>query len=223
MIELKNIKKQLTQAGEVIDLFKDMNFVFEKDKSYAIVGSSGVGKTMLLMLLIGLEHPTEGSVIVEGRRLGSPDFDAWVEFRRKNVGIVFQNNNLCEEFTALENVALPLLIEGIRMSDAMALAKQHLETVGLFDKSSRYPAQLSGGEKQRVAIARALVKNPKILLGDEPLGALDPKTAAQVGTFLIQATRQVQLSIIVTHNIEFAKSFDYIYELKPGGIFEKVK
>lgn len=220
MIKLDRITKVLPQSsGDEVVLFESMCFQFEKGRSYAIVGASGVGKTMLLMLLAGLETPTDGKV----EYVGFPDsFEESTVFRRRNVGLVFQNSNLCEEFSAVENVMLPLLIQNRDFREAESEAKQVLERLGLGAKSSLFPDQLSGGEKQRVALARAIVKKPRILLLDEPTGSLDPRTGAQIADIILSIVSEVEYPITVTHNIEFARRFDYIYELKPGGRFEKI-
>jgi len=219
MIQLLNIRKTFYQASAQITLFEDLNFSFKPHTRYCITGPSGIGKTMLLMMICGLELPDLGSVIVDG--VAVKDDNAG--FRLNNVGLVFQNHNLCEEFTAKENVMFPLLLQGHTYREAEKVALEILEQVQLSSHVNKFPEQLSGGEKQRVAIARALITKPKILICDEPTGNLDPETAAEVSKLLLDFAKQCKYSIFVTHNIEFAKSFDVILQLKPKGLLEYVK
>ncbi|MCS6893429.1 MAG: ABC transporter ATP-binding protein [Deltaproteobacteria bacterium] len=220
MIELVGISKIFNHGSERIELFKDLSFFFMPNRSYAITGASGVGKTLLLMMIAGLEEPTAGLIKFNGKVLAT--HDEKVDFRLRSVGLVFQNSNLCEEFTALENVALKLLLAGRSLHEAKSEARKFLEKLGLEDRLSSYPEQLSGGEKQRVAIARAMCSNPQILLLDEPTGSLDPKTAEIVSDLISSIAKHISYCIVVTHNIEFARRFDYIYQLKPGGVLVQI-
>lgn len=220
MIEIVQLKKVIIQADTEIPLFDNMNFAFQRHTSYAIVGPSGVGKTMLLSLIAGLEKPSSGQILFDKKSIDS--VSDITEFRRQHIGIVFQNSNLCEEFTALENVMLPCLLNGLNLELAREESEQALEVCRIANKKNSFPDQLSGGEKQRVALARAIVKKPKILLLDEPTGSLDPKTGIQIADLILQLSKNSEYFILVTHNIELARRFDYIYELKPGGNLEKL-
>jgi len=219
MIQLLNIRKTFSQGSAQITLFEDLNFSFKPHTRYCVTGPSGIGKTMLLMIICGLELPDYGRVVIDEVALK----DDTASFRLKNVGLVFQNHNLCEEFTAKENVMFPLLLQGYQFKEAEKAALEILDQVQLSSHVNKFPEQLSGGEKQRVAIARALIKKPKILICDEPTGNLDPETADEISKLLLDFAKQCKYSIFVTHNIEFAESFDVILQLKPKGLLDYAK
>jgi lipoprotein-releasing system ATP-binding protein len=184
----------------------------------AIVGRSGIGKSTLLHLLGGLDVPSKGSISLAGVNVGSLSTDDRAAFRGRTVGFVFQFHHLLPEFTAQENVAMPLIIRGVGRREAHRDAAVILERVGLADRMSHRPGELSGGEGQRVAIARALVGKPPILLADEPTGSLDVTTAEEVRRLFGEVSREDgRLTVVVTHSKELAKSMDVVYEMLPGG------
>ena len=200
-----------------LELFAGLNFTVAAGEMVAIVGQSGAGKISLLHLLAALDKPTAGEVWVGGVRVGGLSSNDASEFRNREVGYVWQFHYLMPEFTAVENVAMPLLARGVARSDALAKAQMWLGEVGLGDRGLHRSGELSGGEQQRVSLARALVTEPKVLLADEPTGDLDSKTAEAVFA-LIQGLHRAHglTSVLVTHNAEFASRCDRVMTLRDG-------
>lgn len=198
-----------------LELFAGLSFTVAQGEMVAIVGQSGAGKSSLLHLLAALDKPTAGEVWVGGIRLGGLSNRQAAEFRNRDVGYVWQFHYLMPEFTAVENVAMPLLSRGLPRGEALAKAQQWLGEVGLGDRSLHRSGELSGGEQQRVSLARALVTEPKVLLADEPTGDLDGKTAEAVFG-LIRSLHQAHglTSVLVTHNAEFAGRCDRVMTLR---------
>ncbi len=199
--------------GEVIALH-NVSLSLDAGKTLAVVGASGAGKSTLLHLLGGLDHPTSGEVLLEGRSLYSLDDRERTELRNRSLGFVYQFHHLLREFTAQENVAMPLLIRRIAKPEALEKAGRVLEQVGLGHRLRHTPGMLSGGERQRVAIARALITQPKCILADEPTGNLDRTTANKVFDVLMQSVRESQCSLVlVTHDPELAARCDSVLTL----------
>ena len=213
-VECRHVKKTY-QMGEVtITALQDVNFEIENGEFCVIVGASGAGKTTILNIIGGMDTLTEGEVILDGNRISDYKPKQLTTYRRYDIGFVFQFYNLVQNLTALENVELASQIcrEPI---DAMTVLKQ----VGLENRAANFPAQLSGGEQQRVAIARALAKNPKLLLCDEPTGALDSATGVEVLKLLMEQCRKGENTvIIVTHNSLIADIADIVVRVKNGKI-----
>jgi lipoprotein-releasing system ATP-binding protein len=202
--------------GEVV-LFRDLGFTVNAGEMVAIVGESGSGKSSLLHLLAALDRPTEGDVWVDQTRVGGLNARQAAEFRNREVGYVWQFHYLLPEFTALENVALPLLARGDRRPVALERAREWLGEVGLSERASHRSGELSGGEQQRVSLARALVTGPKLLLADEPTGDLDAKTAEVIFGLIKKLHRDHNLtSVLVTHNMEFAERCGRVLRLRDG-------
>ena len=202
--------------GEVV-LFRGLDFSVAAGEMVAIVGESGSGKSSLLHLLAALDTPTAGEVWVGETRVGGLNARQAAEFRNREVGYVWQFHYLLPEFTALENVAMPLLARGMRREPALEHARIWLDEVGLAARAGHRSGELSGGEQQRVSLARALVTGPKLLLADEPTGDLDGKTAEVVFGLIQQLHREHQLtSILVTHNMEFAVRCGRVLRLRDG-------
>jgi lipoprotein-releasing system ATP-binding protein len=200
-----------------LELFHSLNFSVAAGEMVAIVGQSGAGKSSLLHLLAALDRPTAGEVWVNDRQLGRLSSRQAAEFRNREVGYVWQFHYLMPEFTAEENVAMPLLARGLRRPDALAKAKHWLGEVGLADRALHRAGELSGGEQQRVSLARALVTQPRVLLADEPTGDLDTRTAEAVFTLIQRLHRAHGLtSMLVTHNPEFAGRCDRVLTLYDG-------
>jgi lipoprotein-releasing system ATP-binding protein len=222
-IVLSNLSKVFHDGERNLTIIEDLTFSFPNQGSMAIVGRSGVGKSTLLHLMAGLDRPTQGQVLYDGRPLGALSEDLLAEFRGQHVGFVFQSPNLLPEFTALENVMLPLIIGGVGDAEAARRASEILCRVGLKERLSHRPGEISGGESQRVAIARALVREPAVVLADEPTGNLDLNSARDVQAVLLELNAELKnLLVIVTHSLELARSLDAVYEMKPGGNLERV-
>lgn len=217
-VEFKNVKK-VYKTGEVeINALRDASFEINKGEFCVIVGASGAGKTTILNILGGMDTLTSGSAVLDGVEISSLDKKALTEYRRYDVGFVFQFYNLVQNLTALENVELASQICKEPL-DASAV----LEQVGLSERKNNFPAQLSGGEQQRVAIARALAKNPKLLLCDEPTGALDYNTGKQVLKLLQDTCRSTGKTVVViTHNQAITAMADRVITVKSGTV-ESVK
>ena len=207
----------LTLAGNAgpVEILKGITLTVGKGESVGLIGPSGSGKSSLLMLLGGLERATTGSVRALGQDLTAMDEDALARFRRQNMGIVFQSFHLIPTMTALENVAVPLELAGVR--DAFARAEEELRAIGLGSRLDHYPAQMSGGEQQRVALARAAVPRPAILLADEPTGNLDGATGETIMELLFDLRdRHGATLIMVTHAPELAARCDRVIGLRDG-------
>jgi lipoprotein-releasing system ATP-binding protein len=217
IIQLQNLEKTYTTARGALTLFRGLNLEVQAGEMVAIVGQSGAGKSTLLHILGALEAPTAGTVIcasVDVTRLTVREAAA---FRNREIGYVWQFHYLLPEFTALENVALPLLARGVNKREALATAAKWLGEVDLEDRGDHRPGELSGGEQQRVALARALVNNPRLLLADEPTGDLDEATAGRVFELIARLHRTHGLtSILVTHNMELAARCTRVLHLECG-------
>ncbi|MCI5569183.1 MAG: ABC transporter ATP-binding protein [Candidatus Alectryocaccobium sp.] len=213
-VELKDVKK-IYKMGEIeIDACDGINFEINKGEFAVIVGPSGAGKTTVLNILGGMDTATSGDVIVDGRNISQLKNKKLVEYRREDIGFVFQFYNLMQNLTAIENVELALQI----CKDPLD-ADEIIEDVGLADRKYNFPAQLSGGEQQRVAIARALAKNPKLLLCDEPTGALDYVTGKSILKLLQDTCRQRGMTVIViTHNTALTPMADRVIHIKNGKV-----
>jgi len=216
-IALKSLHLSLGSGPTRVEVLKGITLNFRRGKATAIVGPSGCGKSTLLMTLAGLERPDSGSVEIDGQTITDMGEDALAEFRGQKIGIVFQSFHLMPTMTALENVAVPLELAG--RSDAFVRARDELAAVGLADRASHYPSQLSGGEQQRVALARALVGDPSILLADEPTGNLDERTGSSIIDLLLgQRARRGSTLVMVTHDLSLAARCDEIVRLHSGEV-----
>lgn len=217
-IHIENLTKRYQDADRELTVINNLTFAFPEKGSVAIIGRSGTGKSTLMHLLGGLDAPTSGSVKYGDVAVSSLSSDDRAAFRGRNVGFIFQFHHLLPEFSARENVALPLIMHGASDVEANGKAEELLSKVGLSHRMDHLPSQLSGGEQQRVAIARALVARPKVILADEPTGNLDVVTASEVQQLLLDINREYQSTlIIVTHNHELARSMDVVVEMMPGG------
>lgn len=209
--------------GEGLRLFQDLGFAVAAGEIVAIVGRSGSGKSSLLHLLAGLDQPSAGEVWLGATRLTGLSAAKLAEVRNRLIGYVWQFHYLLPEFSAVENVMLPLLARGLKRADAMTEAQRWLERVGLSARGNHRSGELSGGEQQRVAIARALVTRPAVLLADEPTGDLDEETAAQLFAVMRQLCREGGLAaVVVTHNAEIARGCDRVLRLADGRLLPDV-
>ena len=216
-VEFHDVKK-VYQMGQVrIEALRDVNFEVEKGEFCVVVGASGAGKTTILNILGGMDTLSEGSVWLDGKEISSYNKRQLTEYRRFDIGFVFQFYNLVQNLTALENVELAAQI----CKDPLPAASV-LEAVGLKERMSNFPAQLSGGEQQRVAIARALAKNPKLLLCDEPTGALDQATGEQVMQLFRELNDEGRTIIMITHDLKIARHASRIVNILDGVLSEGV-
>jgi lipoprotein-releasing system ATP-binding protein len=213
------LTKKFQSGGSDLVVFSDMDFAVERGERLALVGESGAGKSTLLYLIGGLDRPSNGKIYFDHKDISSFSDTELAEFRNREIGFVWQNHSLLPEFTALENVIMPLLIRGTVPSEAAPVSMARLDEVGLHDRASHRAGELSGGEQQRVALARALAGNPKVLLADEPTGNLDFRTGEMIISLLEDLHRSHRLtSIFVTHNISFANRCDRILQLERGAL-----
>jgi lipoprotein-releasing system ATP-binding protein len=220
IIQIADLEKTYTTARGALTLFKGLSLEVQQGESLAIVGQSGAGKSTLLHILGALDAPTAGTVLCASTNVRGLTAREAAAFRNREIGYVWQFHYLLPEFTALENVALPLLAGGIKKTEATAKALHWLREVGLEDRADHRPGELSGGEQQRVALARALVNSPRLLLADEPTGDLDGATAERVFELIerLHATHGLT-SILVTHNLDLAARCTRILRLE-GGMLE---
>ena len=216
-IELQNITKTFSEKKN-IKVLKKINFKFKLGKIYSLMGPSGSGKSTLLNLISLIDRPTSGLIKFENKKINFNEIIKKDLFRANKIGIVYQQDNLLSDFTALENVYFASLSVGNSRNIAVNEAKKLLKNVGLSNRLEHYPSELSGGEKQRVSIARALINEPQIILADEPTGSLDQKTAEEIFNLLKKQINRKRLIIFATHNRFFAKKSDYLLEMVDGNI-----
>ena len=221
VLQCENLSKTFDSGPASVEVLKNINFNVEEKSRVAIIGASGSGKSTLMHLLGGLDVPTLGVVKVCGEDMSTLSDVARGALRNQSLGFIYQFHHLLPEFTAVENVAMPLLLRDGSISDAEGQAKTILSKVGLANRELHKPTELSGGERQRVAIARALVTHPKVILADEPTGNLDSKNAIQVQNEMLELNKELDTAIvIVTHDSRIAESMDEIYTLEDGTLIK---
>ena len=221
LLRVEGLKKVFRSGETDLLLFENLSFQVRKGEMLAVVGQSGAGKSTLLHIIGALDHPSSGAVYCANSHVHSLSEDAAAEFRNREVGYVWQFHYLLPEFTALENVAMPLLVRGQTRSEAEREASGWLRQVGLEERAHHRSGELSGGEQQRLALARALITRPQLLLADEPTGDLDGSTAEVVFALVARLHREHRLtSLIATHNLAFARRCHRVLRLNRGTIEE---
>ena len=220
MLEIKNVSKTYGQGTAKVVALSNVSFRVDEGDFIAIIGPSGSGKSTLLNVIGGLDYPSSGEVILDGKRIDNLDENDFVDIRRNKIAYVFQQYHLLPSLTALENVMLPLTFCGLEKEEKKAL--EILKEVGLEERAEHKPGQLSGGEQQRVAIARALVNSPSLILADEPTGNMDQKTGMEILELFRQLNRDGHSIIMVTHNAEIAKHAGQTIVLQDGQIVNSI-
>ena len=218
ILRAENLVKSFKNTKKIqLEVLKSISLQIESNKISVIIGASGAGKSTLLHLLGGLDRPDKGEVFYDNQNIFRLSDEKLAKFRNKNIGFVFQFHHLLPEFTAIENVAIPQMIQGISQNKALQKAKELLEEVGLSERENHKPAELSGGEQQRIAVARAIVNDPSIIFADEPTGNLDSANSDSVHQILINLRDTYNKTfVVVTHNAELVKLADNVYEMKDG-------
>ena len=220
ILSAENLEKTYqTTKKTKLEVLKSISLEIEKNKISVIIGASGAGKSTLLHLLGGLDRPDKGKVFFDGKNIFDFSDEKLARFRNKNIGFVFQFHHLLPEFTAIENVAIPQMIQGISLSNALKKAEELIASVGLIERINHKPAELSGGEQQRVAVARALANDPSIIFTDEPTGNLDSANSEAIHQIIVDLRDKYNKTfVIVTHNNNLVKLADKVFEMKDGNI-----
>jgi putative ABC transport system ATP-binding protein len=224
IVEIRNLKKTYGKGNTTVTALNGINLSLEKGEFVSVMGPSGCGKSTLLHLMGGLDSYDSGDIILSGKNLGGMKDDEITILRRRNIGFIFQNFNLIPVLTALDNVALPRILDGMKTADAKAAAKTWLVRLGLGDRLDHRPSELSGGQQQRVAIARALASEPALILADEPTGNLDSLMGDEVVSLLKNITSEYGRTILmVTHDSRMAAYADRIIFLKDGTVVDETR
>ena len=218
LLEITNLKKSFNYTKGSITLFDNFNIKIKKGELVALVGPSGSGKSSLLHLLALLDEPSKGKITINKKETKNLSDDQKDNLRRETISIIFQDNNLLTDFTAIENVMMPLIIRGQNKKIILEKANKILKNVKIFDRSNHFPNQLSGGEQQRVAIARALIAETSLILADEPTGNLDFKTSKEIFSLFLKLKKLKKTIIFATHNRELANKADYKLFISDGNI-----
>lgn len=217
IIEVSQLSRSYQDGLNKVDVLQDVEFSVERGEQIAIIGASGSGKSTLLHLIGALDKPNNGSVVINGQNIHQLSAKAQGHFRNKHIGFVYQFHHLLPEFSAQENVAMPLIISGMNRKQAISVADEFIDKVGLVDRKLHKPSELSGGERQRIAFARAIVNKPTLVLADEPTGNLDQETANRVYDLMTELNKELGTSFItVTHDLQLAAKMQRQLKLEAG-------
>ncbi len=224
LLEVKGLKKvyKTRFGGHAVEALRNVNFTVEEGEYVAIMGESGSGKTTLLNILAALDKPTSGTVLLDGRDFSRIKENDVATFRRENLGFVFQEFNLLDTFTLEDNIYLPLVLAGRRWTEMQALLIPIAKTLGITDILKKYPYEVSGGQKQRAAVARALITSPKLILADEPTGALDSRSTDELLRLFSEVNRQGQTLLMVTHSARAASRAGRVLFIRDGEVFHQL-
>ncbi len=220
VIYMKNIVKSYKMGKNKLTVLKGISLEIKNGEFVAILGPSGSGKSTLMNIIGCIDVADSGEYILSGQNIEARNEDELAYIRNKKIGFIFQQFNLLPKYTAIHNVAFPLLLRGVDKKEAYKVASEVLESVGLGDRTTHKPIELSGGQQQRVSIARALVGNPSILLADEPTGALDSKTSSEILELFTELNKQGNTIVMITHDREVAKNAGRIIHVRDGNIFD---
>ena len=225
MLEVRELQKVYAPrfGGNKVQALRGVNFTLNEGEFAAVMGESGSGKTTLLNILAALDQPTAGQVLLDGMDMAKIRERDLAAFRREKLGFVFQEFNLLDTFSLKDNILLPLVLAGSRVKDMEARLNPLADTLGLKDLLKKYPYEVSGGQKQRAAVARALITRPRLLLADEPTGALDSRSADQLLELFQDFNRQGQTIIMVTHSVQAASRAQRVLFIKDGAVFEELR
>lgn len=219
ILTISNICKSFKQGEQELKVLNDISMTIESGESVALLGESGSGKSTLLQIIGLLDTPTSGEITINNKECGKLNDKARTKIRRDELGFIYQFHHLLPEFSALENVAMPLIIKGESKNDAFSKASEMLNMMKMAPRETHFPSELSGGEQQRVAIARSLIHRPNLILADEPTGNLDPETADQVFNIMSNLVKELNIAaFIVTHNHSLAGKMDRIVTLKENAL-----
>ena len=217
IFKCSNISKSFNQGNKTVEVLKNIDFTLEQSTSVSIVGPSGSGKTTFLNVLSGLDSPSAGKVFYKEKDINNLNDKERASIRNKEIGFVYQFHHLLPEFTALENVSLPMLISGLKMEEAIEKSSRLLKKVNLENRMDHKPSELSGGERQRVAVARSLSNSPSCLIMDEPTGDLDAHNALKVSNTILELSDEFNISLIIaTHDVSLSSRTKKIFNLKAG-------
>lgn len=224
ILQVKDVKKTYTSrfGGSQVQALKGVSFTVESGEYVAIMGESGSGKTTLLNILAALDKPTEGSVTLEGKALSGMKENELAAFRRENLGFVFQEFNLLDTFSLKDNILLPLVLSGKTVSEMHSRLAPIVKSLGIADLLNKYPYEVSGGQKQRAAAARALITNPKLILADEPTGALDSQSSSELLRAFSKINEAGQTILMVTHSVDAASHANRILFIRDGVVFHQI-
>ena len=221
IIKLSKISKSFLGANKKIEILKNINITINKGELISLTGPSGSGKSTLLHIIALLDQPSEGDVFYNKENLSLTNDDKKDMVRKKGISIIYQQNNLLADFTALENVAIPLLNNGMSWKESIKKSKELLSSVNLKDRLDHFPTELSGGEQQRVAVARALITEPQLILADEPTGSLDRKTANEIFSLFLKLKTKNRAILYATHNRELSNKADYKLNILDGNVIRR--